>query len=57
MSRERQDERDEAGRLVNGYDYDKQAWVVNGRYVACGHPAALACGCYGRQHAGEECTS
>jgi hypothetical protein len=35
------------------YDYANQAWVVDGRYVACGHPATMACGCYGRAHAGE----
>lgn len=42
-----------AGRLINGFDYQRQAWVVNGIYVRCGHPDALACGCYGRDHAGE----
>jgi hypothetical protein len=35
------------------YDYLNQAWVVNGRYVACGHPTAMACDCYGRLHVGE----
>jgi len=29
------------GRLVNGFDYVAQAWVVNGMYQPCGHPAAL----------------
>ena len=41
------------GRLYDGYDYDNQAWVEEGRYVACGHPGATNCGCYGRLHAGE----
>ena len=41
-------------RLMNGYDYENQAWVVDGRYVRCGHPASMNCNCYGRLHAGEE---
>jgi hypothetical protein len=35
------------------YDYDKQAWVENGRYLDCSHPAAMNCQCFGRLHAGE----
>ena len=35
------------------YDYDRQAWVRDGRYVACSHPVTLPCSCYGRIHAGE----
>jgi hypothetical protein len=35
------------------FDYTHQAWVVDGRYVTCGHPPTMACGCYGRAHAGE----
>ena len=42
------------GRLMNGYDYERQAWVVEGRYVACSHSTAMTCGCYGREHVGEE---
>jgi hypothetical protein len=34
------------------YDYINQAWVKDGRYIACGHPESMACGCYGRVHAG-----
>jgi hypothetical protein len=41
------------GMLLNGYDYENQAWVVNGIYVDCGHPSDMACGCYGREHKGE----
>lgn len=37
----------------NGYDYVHQAWVRDGRYVRCGHPASMNCTCYGRLHAGE----
>lgn len=33
------------------FDYERQAWVKNGRYVRCGHRAA--CACYGRLHEGE----
>ena len=36
------------------YDYENQAWVVDGRYVRCGHPDNMDCGCYGREHEGEE---
>lgn len=36
------------------YDYDIQAWIVDGRVASCGHPAAMrpAC-CYAGAHAGE----
>lgn len=34
------------------YDYERQAWIVDGRYVDCAHPAGMACNCYGRSHAG-----
>ena len=36
-----------------GFDYENQAWVVDGRYVNCGHHETINCGCYGRIHAGE----
>lgn len=41
--------------LVNPpiFDYANQAWIVEGKYVRCGHPETMACGCYGRAHAGE----
>ena len=35
------------------YDYDRQAWIQDGRYVSCAHPATMGCHCYGRLHAGE----
>lgn len=47
----------EAGEgAVNGdmdiwYDYEHQAWVVDGRYDRCAHPRG--CDCYGTAHAGE----
>jgi hypothetical protein len=41
------------GRLYDGYDYTNQAWVKDGKYVACGHPGSMNCDCYGRLHAGE----
>jgi hypothetical protein len=40
--------------LINGYDYDNQAWVKDGKYVRCGHPANMNCNCYGKTHEGEE---
>jgi len=36
------------------YDYDNQAWIVDGRYTDCAHPVAMPCGCYGRINAGKE---
>jgi hypothetical protein len=45
------------GRLMNGYDYDNQAWVKDGKYVDCGHPDTMTCDCYGRLHKGEETAS
>jgi len=41
-------------RLINGYDYTNQAWVLNGKYITCGHPADMDCGCYGKEHVGKE---
>ena len=35
------------------FDYDRQAWVKAGVYQDCAHPESMACGCYGRVHAGE----
>ena len=51
MSRKSTNEMGKDGRLLNGYDYDRQAWVVDGRYVRCGHPDP--CNCYGKTHEGE----
>ncbi len=45
------------GSLWNGFDYDNQAWVNNGKYLRCGHPADMKCGCFGRTHEGEPVTS
>ena len=54
------------GRLINGYDYTNQAWVIDGKYVPCGHVRIQVrkpdgtrelkdwCNCYGRLHRGEE---
>jgi hypothetical protein len=38
---------------MNQYDYTNQAWLVNGRYVACNHPEAMQCLCYGKLNAGK----
>jgi hypothetical protein len=38
----------------NGYDYQNQAWVINGKYYPCGHVGTQhECNCYGRNHSGE----
>ena len=39
--------------LISGYDYTNQAWVIDGKYIRCGHPDSMDCGCYGREHEGE----
>ena len=36
------------------YDYDNQAWIVDGKYVRCAHPESMPCRCYGKLHEGEE---
>ena len=36
------------------YDYERQAWVVAGRYARCGHGEIVDCRCYGRLHEGEQ---
>ena len=36
------------------YDYDKQVWILDGKYQDCGHPNETNCGCYGRKHKGEQ---
>ena len=56
MSRQSNDEYKE-GRLINGYDYTNQAWVLQGKYVRCGHPVSMNCGCYGLTHEGQETTA
>jgi hypothetical protein len=45
------------------YDYNNQAFIIDGVYQDCGHPQAGeltmlgevwdGCNCYGRKHAGE----
>jgi hypothetical protein len=47
------DQYDGQGTLLNGFDYEHQAWVKDGKYVRCGHPEPMDCGCYGREHEGE----
>ena len=42
------------GKLINGYDYQCQAWVKDGRYIQCSHPETMNCECYGKKHQGEE---
>jgi len=40
-------------KMQYSYDYEKQAWIINGKYVSCGHPDSMACKCYGKIHAGK----
>ena len=52
MTRTSTDLFDKEGRLIQGFDYDNQAWVQDGVYLNCGHKKDLDCGCYGRKNAG-----
>jgi len=52
MARQSENVVDASGIIVDGFDYDRQVWIKDGRYVACGHPETMACGCFGRAHAG-----
>jgi hypothetical protein len=36
------------------FDYDKQVWIIDGKYQGCGHKPEMQCNCYGRLHAGEQ---
>jgi hypothetical protein len=56
MSRTSQDEFVIKVELLNGFDYEHQAWVQDGKYVRCGHPETMQCGCYGREHEGQTLT-
>ncbi len=40
------------GQLQNGYDYDLQCWVKNGKVMRCGHPETMKCTCNGRIYEG-----
>ncbi len=42
------------GRLWEGYDYENQSWVKDGKYRRCGHPENMNCQCYGKLHDGED---
>ena len=55
MSRTSNDQYNSTGDLVNGYDYARQCWVVNGIYAVCGHPSPRT-DCYSCCHAGEPYT-
>lgn len=41
------------GKLYNGFDYERQVWIIEGIVQRCGHPETVNCGCYGKSHAGE----
>lgn len=38
------------------FDYINQAWTQDGKYIRCGHPENMKCGCFGRVHEGEDAT-
>ena len=38
------------------YDYDNQAWIVDGVYQDCNHPDTMNCKCYGRINKGKRST-
>ena len=39
------------------FDYDHQAWVIDGYYVDCGHTVEHVCNCYGRRWMGYKAPS
>jgi hypothetical protein len=44
---------------AKSFDYDNQAWVLNGVYIDCGHDHNKPCpggNCFGRTHNGEPAT-
>jgi len=57
MTRLSNDEYSSDGKLLNGYDYTNQCWVLSGLVVRCGHPTDMDCGCYSKTHAGELTTA
>lgn len=42
------------GVIKNGYSYTHQVWIEQFVVQDCGHPQAMKCRCFGRQHAGEQ---
>lgn len=53
MSRQSTNQVNEQGLIQNGYSYRYRCWIRDYTVERCGHPEAMDCGCYGRQHAGE----
>lgn len=41
------------GLLFDGYDYENQSWIVEGKYIRCGHPEEMDCECFGKIHEGQ----
>ena len=39
------------------FDYDNQAWVIDGYYVDCGHTEGHRCVCFGRKWMGYKAPS
>lgn len=52
MSRNSNDELDSTGQVLNGFDYDLQVWVEDGRVMDCGHKVLSRCGCAARKYKG-----
>ena len=44
----------ERGEDVSTFDYQCQAWLLNGIFVRCAHPVSMNCSCYGKIHEGEK---
>lgn len=40
------------GKLINGFDYDVQVWVINGIVQRCGHPESMGYCCNKKKYAG-----
>jgi len=41
MSRQSGDQLAADGSILNGFDYQLQVWVIDGRVDACSHPASM----------------
>lgn len=42
------------GAVFNGYDYQLQVWVVDGRVTKCGHPASMLNCCNASRYLGRK---
>ena len=51
MARTSINEETEQGLVKNGYDYDRQCWIIEYIIQPCNHNKWLVCCCYGAKNA------